>query len=54
MVSILQTTPAGGEAAMETIVVGATLAGSLGAAWVIQRAILVVCIKAINTTRRAN
>jgi hypothetical protein len=38
---------------VEAIVVSATLVGSLGTAWVIQRALLGICIKAINT-RRAN
>jgi hypothetical protein len=37
---------------MDAIVVSATLVGSLGTAWVIQRALLGICIKAINTTRR--
>jgi hypothetical protein len=37
---------------MEAVVVSATLVGSLGTAWVIQRAILGLCLKAINTTRR--
>ena len=37
---------------MELLVLGATLAGSLGAAWAIQRAILEVCLRAINPGRR--
>jgi hypothetical protein len=39
---------------MEAIVLSATLVGSLGTAYVIQRAILGLCLKAIDTTRRAN
>jgi hypothetical protein len=37
---------------MEAIVLSATLVGSLGTAYVIQRAILGLCLKAINITRR--
>jgi hypothetical protein len=37
---------------VEAIVLSATLAGSLGTAWVIQRAILSLCLKAIAITRR--
>jgi hypothetical protein len=33
---------------MEAIVLSATLVGSLGTAYVIQRALLGICIKAIN------
>jgi hypothetical protein len=37
---------------MEAIVVSATLVGSLGTAYFIQRALLGICMKAINTTAR--
>jgi hypothetical protein len=37
---------------MQMLVLSATLVGSLGAAWAIQRAILEVCLKAITTTRQ--
>ena len=36
---------------METLILSATLIGSLGTAWVIQRAILGLCLKAISTNR---
>ncbi len=36
---------------MEELIVGATLAGSLGTAWVIQRALLAVCLKAMAIHR---
>jgi hypothetical protein len=36
---------------MEGLIVSATLAGSLGTAWVIQRAILAVCLKAMALHR---
>ena len=36
----------------DAIVVSAAFAGSLGTAWIIQRAILAICLKAITTTRR--
>jgi hypothetical protein len=36
---------------MQMLVLSATLAGSLGAAWVIQRALLEVCLKAITSSR---
>ncbi|HZL56771.1 MAG TPA: hypothetical protein VFC21_06810 [Bryobacteraceae bacterium] len=32
---------------VDTLVVGATLVGSLGTAWALQRAILSLCLKAI-------
>jgi hypothetical protein len=35
------------EVVMQILVLSATLAGSLGTAWVIQRAILDLCVKAI-------
>jgi hypothetical protein len=41
-----------GEQKMEAIVLSATLVGSLGTAYVIQRAILGLCLKAICITRR--
>ena len=37
---------------MEALIVSAALAGSLGTAWMIQRAILMVCLKAIAPNRR--
>jgi hypothetical protein len=37
---------------MDTLILGATFAGSLGTAWMIQRAILAVCLKAIAPTKR--
>ena len=37
---------------METLILSATLIGSLGTAWVIQRAILGLCMKAISTRRQ--
>jgi hypothetical protein len=37
---------------MELLLLSVTLAGSLGVAWVIQRAILEVCLKAIAPGRR--
>jgi hypothetical protein len=36
---------------MEELIVSATLAGSLGTAWVIQRALLAVCLKAMALHR---
>jgi hypothetical protein len=36
---------------METLILSATLIGSLGTAWAIQRAILGLCMKAISTRR---
>jgi hypothetical protein len=40
------------EVKMQVLVLSATLVGSVGAAWVIQRAILEVCLKAIDPNRR--
>jgi len=40
------------EVNVQLLIVSATLAGSIGAAWVIQRAILEVYIKAIDPHRR--
>lgn len=37
---------------METLILSATLIGSLGTAWVIQRAILGLCMKAISASRQ--
>jgi hypothetical protein len=37
---------------METLILSTTLIGSLGTAWVIQRAILGLCMKAIAANRR--
>jgi hypothetical protein len=37
---------------METIILAVTLAGSIATAWAIQRAILEVCLKAIDPNRR--
>ena len=37
---------------MDTLILGVTFAGSLGTAWMIQRAILAVCLKAIAPSRR--
>jgi len=37
---------------MELLLLSATLAGSLGAAWAIQRAILEFCLKVIDPNRR--
>jgi hypothetical protein len=37
---------------MDALVLSAALAGSLGTAWVIQRAILSLCLKALVSTRR--
>jgi hypothetical protein len=37
---------------MDALIVSAAFAGSLGTAWMIQRAILMVCLKAIAPTRR--
>jgi hypothetical protein len=37
---------------MDALVLSAALAGSLGTAWVIQRAILSLCLKALDATRR--
>lgn len=37
---------------MQLLVLSATLVGSLAAAWAIQRAILEVCLKAIDPARR--
>jgi hypothetical protein len=36
---------------MEGLILSATLAGSLGTAWVIQRAILAACLKAMAIHR---
>jgi hypothetical protein len=36
---------------VEAIVVSATLVGSLGTAWVIQRALLGLCLKALRVER---
>jgi hypothetical protein len=36
---------------MESLILSATLAGSLGTAWVIQRAILTACLKAMAIRR---
>ena len=36
---------------MEGLILSATLAGSLGTAWVIQRAILAACLKAMAINR---
>ena len=41
-----------GVTAMDAFILGAALAGSFGTAWMIQRAILVVFLKAIATHRR--
>jgi hypothetical protein len=40
------------EANMQLLVLSATLAGSLGVAWVIQRAILEFCFRVIDPNRR--
>jgi hypothetical protein len=37
---------------MATLILSATLIGSLGTAWVIQRAILGLCMKAISARRQ--
>jgi hypothetical protein len=37
---------------MQMMIVSATLVGSLGTAWAIQRALLTLCLKAIDPTRR--
>jgi len=37
---------------MELLVLSTALAGSLGAAWAIQRTLLMVCLKAIDPNRR--
>ena len=37
---------------MQVLVLSATLVGSLGAAWAIQRAILEVCLRVIDPNRR--
>jgi len=37
---------------METLILSTTLIGSLGAAWAIQRALLGLCLKAIDPNRR--
>jgi hypothetical protein len=37
---------------MEALIVSAAFAGSVGTAWMIQRAILTVCLKAIAPNRR--
>lgn len=37
---------------MESLILSATLMGSLGSAWIIQRAILTLCLKAIDRNRR--
>jgi len=39
------------EVVMEILLLSATLAGSLGAAWAMQRAILELCLKAIIVKR---
>jgi hypothetical protein len=38
--------------AVENLIVSAALIGSLGTAWVIQRAILAVCVRVIDPNRR--
>ncbi len=36
---------------MESLILSATLMGSLASAWIIQRAILTLCLKAIDRNR---
>jgi len=43
---------AAGVTLMDALIVSAAFAGSLGTAWMIQRAILTVCLKAIAPNRR--
>jgi hypothetical protein len=40
------------EGRMELLILSAALAGSLGAAWAIQRTLLTVCLRAIDPHRR--